>query len=188
MNAEATFGGSLFASEFLAESVRDFPEWNQARTDLTSEISARLRDIRGHFPARQSTSEAVTEDELIWKMLGALGWNASLRQQNLSLRGHYDIPDGLLFTTEADKVQALRVEEPAHRYTSGVCLVESKRWNLNLDRPSGSRSTPFPVVRDESRRGIVSPVLPPCAPRCPWDDRRPLPNAVRLGRVRLSGL
>ena len=138
MNAEATFGGSLFASEFLAESVRDFPEWNQARTDLTSEISARLRDIRGRFPARQSTSEAVTEDELIWKMLGALGWNASLRQQNLSLRGHYDIPDGLLFTTEADKVQALRVEEPAHRYTSGVCLVESKRWNLNLDRPSGS--------------------------------------------------
>ena len=138
MNAEATFGGSLFASEFLAETVRDFPEWNQARTDLTSEISARLRDIRGHFPARQSTSEAVTEDEFIWKMLGALGWNASLRQQNLSLRGHYDIPDGLLFTTEADKVQALRVEEPAHRYTSGVCLVESKRWNLNLDRPSGS--------------------------------------------------
>ena len=138
MNAEGTFGGGLFASEFLSEAVREFPEWAQARTDLTSEVNASLRDIRSRFPARPSATEAVTEDEFIWKVLGALGWTASLRQQNLSLRGHYDIPDGLLFTSEPAKDQALRVKEPAHAYKSGVCLVESKRWSLNLDRPSGS--------------------------------------------------
>ena len=27
MNAERTFGGGLFASEFLSEAVREFPEW-----------------------------------------------------------------------------------------------------------------------------------------------------------------
>ena len=138
MNAEEIFGGGLFASEFLSEAVREFPEWAQARTDLTSEVNASLRDIRSRFPAQSSATEAVTEDEFIWKVLGALGWTASLRQQNLSLRGHYDIPDGLLFTSEPAKDQALRVKEPAHAYKSGVCLVESKRWNLNLDRPSGS--------------------------------------------------
>ena len=138
MNAEGIFGGGLFASEFLSEAVREFPEWAQARTDLTSEVNASLRDIRSRFPARPSATEAVTEDEFIWKVLGALGWTASLRQQNLSLRGHYDIPDGLLFTSEPGKDQALRVKEPAHAYKSGVCLVESKRWSLNLDRPSGS--------------------------------------------------
>ncbi len=138
MNAEETFGGGLFASEFLSEAIREFPEWAQARTDLTSEVNASLRDIRSRFPARSSATEAVTEDEFIWKVLGALGWTASLRQQNLSLRGHSDIPDGLLFTSEPAKDQALRVKEPAYAYKSGVCLVESKRWNLNLDRPSGS--------------------------------------------------
>ena len=138
MKAEGAIGGGLFATEFLSESVRDFPEWERARADLVSEIGPQLHDIRGRFPARTSTDEATTEDEFIWKVFGALGWNSSLRQQNLSLRGHRDIPDGLLFTSEADKTQALGVEEPAHRYTSGVCVVESKRWNLNLDRPSGS--------------------------------------------------
>ena len=138
MNAEGTFGGGLFAAEFLSEAVREFPEWAQARTDLASGIGARLRDIRGRFPARPSTTEAVTEDEFIWKMLDTLGWKAALRQQNLSLRGHYDIPDGLLFTSEEDKNQALGVREEPRRYNAGACLVESKRWNLNLDRPSGA--------------------------------------------------
>ena len=116
MTGEGMLGGSLFAGEFLSEAVREFPEWKQARADLTSGIGARLRDIRGRFPAREGTSEAVTEDEFIWKVLGSLGWTAALRQQNLSLRGHHDIPDGLLFTSEEDKTQALGVREEAHRY------------------------------------------------------------------------
>ncbi|MCY4627667.1 MAG: hypothetical protein OXE58_08890, partial [Acidobacteria bacterium] len=129
MNASGTVSGSvsgsLFASEFLAESVRELPEWEEARTDLAA-IAARLRDIRGTFPAREDSNEAVTEDEFIWKVLGALGWTAALRQQNLGLHGHRDVPDGVLFATEADKTQALGVREEPRRYASGVCLVESK--------------------------------------------------------------
>jgi len=141
MNASGTVSGSvsgsLFASEFLAESVRELPEWEEARTDLAA-IAARLRDIRGTFPAREDSNEAVTEDEFIWKVLGALGWTAALRQQNLGLHGHRDVPDGVLFATEADKTQALGVREEPRRYATGVCLVESKRWGLDLDRASGS--------------------------------------------------
>ena len=142
MNASGTVSGSvsgsLFASEFLAESVRELPEWEEARTDLAARIAPRLRDIRGAFPAREDSNEAVTEDEFIWKVLGALGWTAALRQQNLGLHGHRDVPDGVLFATEADKTQALGVREEPRRYAIGVCLVESKRWGLDLDRASGS--------------------------------------------------
>jgi|GEM_PF-3522235 len=78
MNVERTFGGSLFASEFLVESVRELPQWQEAQADLSAGIAARLRDIRGAFPARDDSNEAVTEDEFIWKVLGALGWTAAL--------------------------------------------------------------------------------------------------------------
>ena len=72
-------------------------------------------------------------------MLDALGWTAALRQQNLGLHGHRDVPDGVLFASEADKTQALGVREEPRRYATGVCLVESKRWGLDLDRASGPR-------------------------------------------------
>ena len=138
MNPPGSVAGGLFAGEFLAESVRELPQWKEARADLAAGVAARLRDIRAAFPASEDSNEAVTEDEFIWKVLGALGWTAALRQQNLSLRGHHDIPDGLLFTSDADKTQALGVHEEAHRYAAGVCLVESKRWGLDLDRASGA--------------------------------------------------
>ncbi len=138
MNPPGSVAGGLFAGEFLAESVRELPQWKEARADLAAGVAARLRDIRSAFPAREDSNEAITEDEFIWKVLGALGWTAALRQQNLSLRGHYDIPDGLLFTSEADKNQALGVHDEPHRYAAGVCLVESKRWGLDLDRASGA--------------------------------------------------
>ena len=44
MNAPETVSGSLFASEFLAESVRELPQWEEARADLAAGIAARLRD------------------------------------------------------------------------------------------------------------------------------------------------
>ena len=132
MNAPGTVSGSLFASEFLAESVRELPQWQEARNHLTTGIAARLHGIRTAFPARDDANEAVTEDEFIWKVLTALGWTAALRQQNLGLHGHRDVPDGVLYTTDADKTQALGVHDEPHRYATGVCLVESKRWDLDL--------------------------------------------------------
>ena len=38
------------------------------------------------------TNESQTEDDLIWPVLGALGWTESLRQQNLTVTGRDDVP------------------------------------------------------------------------------------------------
>ena len=131
--------GSLFASEFLSEAVRELPAWKDARRDLASGLESELRTIRRRLPAKPGASEQVTADEFIWKVLFALGWTETLREQNLSLRGRRDIPDGLLFLDEAAKTQALGVRDESLRYRAGVCLVESKRWNLGLDRTSGAQ-------------------------------------------------
>ena len=139
MSGESAIGGSLFASEFLSEAVRELPAWKDARRDLASGLESELRTIRRRLPAKPGASEQVTADEFIWKVLFALGWTETLREQNLSLRGRRDIPDGLLFLDEAAKTQALGVRDESLRYRAGVCLVESKRWNLGLDRPSGAQ-------------------------------------------------
>ena len=86
-NAAGTVSGSFFASEFLAESVRELPQWEEAREDLTARIAARLRDIRGAFPAREDSNEAVTKDELIWNVLDALGLTSKVRHGLPTLTG-----------------------------------------------------------------------------------------------------
>ena len=75
---------------------------------------------------RQTPNESQTEDDLIWPLLAALGWTASLRQQNLAPRGREDVPDGLLFKDAAAKAQANRTPEERRRYEFGLAVVESE--------------------------------------------------------------
>ena len=82
-------------------------------------------------------NESQTEDDLIWPILSALGWSASLRQQNLSATGREDVPDGLLFAEEAAKDRANALAHEWRRYEHGLAVVESKRWQRPLDRRSG---------------------------------------------------
>ena len=82
---------------------------------------------------------------MIWPVLSALGWTASLRQQNLSAAGREDVPDGLLFADEAAKGRANALAQEWRRYEHGLAVVESKRWQRPLDRRSeraGEESAP----------------------------------------------
>jgi hypothetical protein len=103
------------------------------------ELDKALEGIFSKFPTKQSPNEAQTEDDLIWKVLAALGWNAFLRQQNLAPKGRDDVPDGLLFKDDLAKVQANKTPEEWRRYEFGLAVIESKRWNRPLDRQSGAR-------------------------------------------------
>ena len=100
-------------------------------------LEAGLRAIFQHFPITGSPNESQTEDDLIWPVLAALGWAASLRQQNLSARGREDVPDGLLFADAAAKARANDFTQEWKRYELGLAVVESKRWLRPLDRRSG---------------------------------------------------
>ena len=136
MNIESAVQGSLFARDFLTESISQLSDWQAVDDAALDGFERALRSIFDRFPTDQTPNESQTEDDLIWPVLGALGWAASLRQQNLSSRGRDDVPDGLLFANEAAKGHANRCRQEWRRYEFGLAVVESKRWQRPLDRRS----------------------------------------------------
>lgn len=133
------FQGSLFAHDFLADTIAAMPDWAEADAAAVDRIATEIQAVLTRFPADGSANEAQTEDDLIWPVLAALGWSHFLRQQNLSVRGREDVPDGILFADQAAKDQATTFPEAWRRYGLATALVESKRWDRPLDRRSGRR-------------------------------------------------
>lgn len=133
------FEGNLFSSDFLTESITRVPDWSATSDDDLRALEAGLTKIFDAFPTDKKPNESQTEDDLIWKVLNALGWTAHLRQQGLSPKGREDVPDGLLFKDDAAKAQANTFKEEWRRYEFGLATVESKRWQRPLDRQSGQK-------------------------------------------------
>ena len=131
--------GGLFSADFLQDSIRRLPDWALLTDDSLESIRADLRRAFEVFPTAQSPNESQTEDDLIWPVLARLGWTASLRNQNLTIRGRDDVPDGLLFKDAETKAQANSFPDEWRRYEVSLAIVESKRWQRPLDRRSGRR-------------------------------------------------
>ena len=139
MSNNTPFQGSLFANDFLRDAVTRLDDWRDIGDGALATFEASARDICNRFPTRKTPNESQTEDDLIWPVLGQLGWTVSLRQQNLSPHGREDVPDGLLFADDAAKDRANGFTEEWKRYEFGLAVVESKRWARPLDRRSGRR-------------------------------------------------
>ena len=137
MSIDASFQGSLFANDFLCDTVTGTPDWQAIDDAALDSLETELRAIFERFPTVGSPNESQTEDDLIWPVLGTLGWTASLRQQNLSATGREDVPDGLLFADGDIKDRANGLAREWMRYELGLAVVESKRWERPLDRRSG---------------------------------------------------
>ena len=114
--------------------------------DVTA-LRARLDHIAAAFPQHQRTNESQTEDDFIWPVLAALGWSESLRQQNLTVTGRDDVPDGLLFADAGAKGLANAQGDQWRRYAHGLAVVESKRWARPLDRAAGRDETTAPSTQ-----------------------------------------
>lgn len=134
MSIENIFQGSLFAHDFLSDSIVELADWENLDTKQLKNLKSDLQTIFNQFPTTKSPNESQTEDDLIWPILKQLGWTASLRQQNLSAHGREYVPDGLLFADQANEFA-----EEWKRYEFGLAVVESKRWQRPLDRRSGRR-------------------------------------------------
>jgi len=136
---ENPFQGSLFSGDFLHDSIRRLSDWSAIPAASIESLAADLGQIYKRFPIERPANESQTEDDLIWPILRRLGWNASLRQQNLAAHGREDVPDGILFKDESAKMAANRLSEEWRQYELGLAVVESKRWQRPLDRRSGRR-------------------------------------------------
>lgn len=136
--------GSLFTTDYLAEAIKTAPAY--LAVDVT-ELRGRLEAIADAFPQSLKTNESQTEDDFIWPVLGALGWSESLRQQNLTVSGRDDVPDGLLFASTETKAAANAQGDQWKRYAHGLAVVESKRWARPLDRASGRDEATAPSTQ-----------------------------------------
>ncbi len=139
MNIGRVLQGGLFTSDFLIDAVQEMVEWQ--RWDDGAVLETELQNIFNAFPIDQKPNESQTEDDLIWPILNCLGWKVHLGQQNLTPQGRDDVPDGLLFEDDARKARANGFAEEWRRYEWGLAIVESKRWNLPLDRRSAQQAT-----------------------------------------------
>ena len=126
--------GNLFMSDFLADSIRQTPEWHALDDHRIDQFIEKSKDIFANFPANKSPNESQTEADLIKPMLHTLGWKETLDQQNLSSRGRFDIPDLLLFENAHEKDQANAQNEEWKRYNFAKATLEAKRWGRPLDR------------------------------------------------------
>ena len=136
---DPAFLGSLFSNDFLCDSIAGLSEWTTFDDAAANALAADLAGMFQRFPVAGRPNESQTEDDLIWAVLRRLGWRHSLRNQNLTLRGRDDVPDGLLFESAEAKALANGFHEEWKRYEFGLAIVESKRWGRPLDRQSGSR-------------------------------------------------
>lgn len=136
--------GSLFSTDYLVEAIKSSPAYQAV--DVTT-LRGNLDRIAKAFPQSAKTNESQTEDDFIWPVLAALGWSESLRQQNLTVSGRDDVPDGLLFADTAAKAAANALPEQWRRYDHGLAVVESKRWARPLDRASGRNETTAPSTQ-----------------------------------------
>lgn len=136
--------GSLFTNDYLVEAITATPAYSAVNV---AELRSRLTGIADAFPQDHRTNESQTEDDFIWPVLGALGWSDWLRQQNLTVTGRDDVPDGLLFADGEAKAVANAQGDQWRRYAHGLAVVESKRWARPLDRASGRDEATAPSTQ-----------------------------------------
>ena len=129
----ATVQGSLFTQDFLIEGIAETDAWATLGAPQVGEFRAAASAVFTGFPVSGHPNEAQTEQDLIFPILRALGWEHYLTQQGVA-RGREDVPDMLLFADPAAKALANRERRSLSRYRHGVAIVENKAWNLPLDR------------------------------------------------------
>jgi hypothetical protein len=139
--------GNLFTRDFLAEGIEGTDAWKSLDATQYSATRGRLAAHVTAFLKNRKATEAETEKDLIWPILGVLGWTEIQVQQNLSTKGRQQVPDALLFADRDSQEKALAEKDHWRRYQFGLAVVEAKRWDRALDRSER---------RDSSEDGVPS--------------------------------
>jgi hypothetical protein len=133
--------GALYTRDFLERGIREEAAWKALTDGDLKALKGQLAALFQKFTAGHKPNEGVTEKDLIYPVLAALGWTDVLVQQQVSTRRRDDVPDALLFADGDHKAAAGGEKEPANRYRHGLTVVEAKRWLRPLDR-ADAQGTP----------------------------------------------
>jgi hypothetical protein len=131
--------GGLFTRYFLEDGIRGLDQYH--RLDA-AQVDAFATVVGRHWPhlaQMPHPSEAETEAEFIFPILGGLGWE-HLPQQEPGT-GRHDVADALLFIATGAKERA-RPLPAVDRFRLGAVVVEKEACDTRLDRGSGSHEAP----------------------------------------------
>ena len=132
--------GQLFTQDFLLYGIRETPVWKALDESAVAAFVVKLGSVFRSYSADSVLNEAITEDEIILKVLGLLDWrDLYLRQATTSGARREDVPDLLLFSDANAKQVALKEKRDDRRYRQGIAILESKRWLRPLDRGEAVR-------------------------------------------------
>lgn len=153
--------GQLFKQYFLTDGIRETPEWRDSvkHAEVFTRFVQDITTCFDNFSDFSNSNEAVTEKELIYPVLKALGWTNYLPQQGVAR--NEDIPDHLLFADAEAMKRAVGRSAPHERYRDALSVQESKRFARSLDsREQGDsvqEGTPHgQILRYLSTADIVS--------------------------------
>jgi hypothetical protein len=135
--------GSLFTRDFLQEGIRETDAWSALSDPALDRFIAALQEIFDGFGPDDNPNEATTEDDIIFKVLSALGWTDYMPQQTASER-RADVPDALLFASNEQKRLAAKERKAIDRYRYGLAILENKAWQIPLDRVGGRETIGVP--------------------------------------------
>ena len=121
-NVGETFQGSLFSGDLLSETIAGSADWLTLDEAALDDFEGSFRAVFDRFPTADSPNESQTEDDLIWPVLDRLGWTASLRQQNLTLRA------AKMFPTDCCSLTMQRRTAPTTSPRSGSGTSLDLRW------------------------------------------------------------
>lgn len=122
------------------EGITSSNDWMDLSNDEFQRIKRDLSAILEDFPVKTSPNEANTIGNLINPVMRVLGWPAPLAEEALGSKGREDIPDALFFLTDGARKKAEEEKKSSDRFKHGIAIVESKKWQLDLDRRPDKKS------------------------------------------------
>ena len=132
--------GGLFTRDFLNEGILATPQWVALDAASVAQARQKAETLLASISSMKNPTEAVTEKDLIYPLLSAIGWgDLVFVQPNASAKGRSDVPDALLFADPAQLAKARAEPEDFKRFQHGLCQVEAKRWGRPLDREEKAR-------------------------------------------------
>ena len=131
--------GGLFTRYFLDNGIRGMEQYRRITGAKVEAFAEAVRSHWSHLEQMPHPSEAETEAEFIFPILGCLGWE-HLPQQEPG-RGRRDIADALLFLDAARKARA-RPMAAVERFKLGAVVVENEARDTRLDRAAGHHEAP----------------------------------------------
>ena len=135
MYQEDIINGGLFSTSFFSERG----EIVESSGDLeVAHFENELRSVFSNFSRDSNPNERITIDTLVLPVLRLLGWDDVIQEQNLSLKGRSEVPDGLLLLNEEKRIAAQNRPNHSERFRFGAAIIETKKWNSRIDQKISS--------------------------------------------------